>query len=306
MRRPKTDRRVVTGARWVCLLIFGVLATAACQTGASAATPRPAKGWWEAALVPPTEAGWIGWCTEIVTRESTGESCPVDPEAGDPLVDESWGGGGPPPTIEASVVTSGEVTSVFFDRQTVPTRRGPRLPFGLRAARVEIPGVRFSLLGTFPSFTLLNQSGQPLAQPRRKLLIDSVQSAFWQRPQHPPRGICALSSRLSGLTAQWGKVALHAEGRNGILGQGFLSCADTEYFLHKWPLQATVLLNGQTPGAPPAALPNMKPLAKHPGIWVERGMLARRSKHTWLLVKGGHGLAQQIEVLDSLQVRVSV
>lgn len=292
----------------VSLLLFSALPSPGYADSGTVPAPRAADSRWEVALVPPLTAGWIGWCSQVVTPSSSGGGCPVDPEVGEPLVDEGWSGSAPPPTVEGYVITSGEVSSVSLGGgQTIPTRSQPRLPFGLRAALIEIPGAQlFGLTPSFRSFTLLSQAGQPLPQPRRPFHIDSVPTKFWKHPKRPPRGICALSSRLAGLKAEWGSVALHAAGRKGIIGQGFLSCIETEYHLHHGWLQATLLLNGETPGAPPATLPNMKPLARHKAIMVEHGVLARRLHNAWLLVTGGSDLAQRIEVLDALRARVSL
>jgi hypothetical protein len=290
----------------LCLLVSLAFAAAGYAKNVSVPTPRAADGQWEIALVPPLTAGWIGWCSEVVKPSRSGGSCPVDPESGEPLVDEGWSGSAPPPTAEGYVITSGEVSSVSVGgSSSIMTRSQPRLPFGLRAALVEIPGIKlFDLTRTFRSFTLLGNAGQPLSQPRTQFRVDSVPTKFWQRPKHPPRGVCALSSGLTGLKAEWGSVALHAAGRKGILGQGFLSCIETEYYMRHWPLQATLLLNGETPGAPPATLPNMRPLPRHHAIMVEHGVLARRLQNAWLLVTGGSGLAQRIEVLDGLRAKI--
>jgi hypothetical protein len=302
---PMRVRVAAAGAVW-CLLISLAFAVVGYAKNGGVWAPRAAEGRWEVALVPPLSAGWIGWCSEVLRPSTSGGSCPVDPEVGEPLVDEGWSGSAPPPTVEGYVMTSSEVSSVSVGgSQAIPTRSQPRLPFGLRAALVEMPGVKlFDLARQFRSFTLLGQAGQPLHQSRRQFPVDSVPTKFWQRPKDPPRGVCALSSGLAGLKAEWGSVALHTAGRKGILGQGFLSCIETEYYMRHWPLQATLLLNGETPGAPPAALPNMRPLPRHHAIMVERGVLARRLHDAWLLVTGGSGLAQRIEVLDALRAKV--
>jgi hypothetical protein len=299
--------RLIAAHAGGCLLLSLAFASASLADSTAPGVPRADAGRWEVALVPPEQAGWIGWCSEVVDADSSGGSCPVQPMMGERLIDEGWSASGPPQTVKGFVITSVEATSVTVPgAPPIPTISQPRLPFGLRAATVEIPGAQ--LFEGFPlrSFTVIGESGQALPDPRAELGSLSVQTKFWKRPQTPPPGICQLSTRHAGLIAARGNVALEAAGQKGILGQGFLSCIDTEYSFGHSFLHATLLLNGASPGSRPAPLPNMKPLADHRDVVVEGGVVARRRGNAWLLVRGGRGVAQRVQVLDALRPSTSL
>jgi hypothetical protein len=94
----------------------------------------------------------------------------------------------------------------------------------------------------------------------------------------------------------------------GIIGRVFLSCADTEYYLHNWPLDAGVLLDAGHPGTPPAPLPDMKAVHGHAGVFTAPGeggaLTARRVGNAWLVVDGGSGQGQRLAVLADLRAIV--
>jgi hypothetical protein len=91
-------------------------------------------------------------------------------------------------------------------------------------------------------------------------------------------------------------------------GELFLSCVDTEFYLHGWPLDAAVLLNAEHPGRSPGQIPSATPLAGHPDeLDAELGnssvsLTARRVGAAWLVVAGGRNLAQRLRVLDALRI----
>jgi len=63
----------------------------------------------------------------------------------------------------------------------------------------------------------------------------------WYRPQHPAHGVCSIEATgLRGITAQWGHVVSRLKSAKGIIGDGFISCIDTEYYFQKWPFDAAV------------------------------------------------------------------
>jgi hypothetical protein len=118
------------------------------------------------------------------------------------------------------------------------------------------------------------------------------------------RGPCSLrAGGLSGLTAQWSHVASVIRPFSGtLIGRGFFSCIDTEYYLHKWPLDAAILLDAAHPGVLPAAIPGLEPVPGERGYFNGPGdfkgeLTATRFGNAWLVVAGGSGLAQRIEVL---------
>jgi hypothetical protein len=88
------------------------------------------------------------------------------------------------------------------------------------------------------------------------------------------------------------------------VGELFSSCIDTESFLHGWPLLVGVLVDARRPGQVLGAIPGAQPVTRRPGTAdFEAGNLtARRSGYAWLVVQGGHRLAQRLRVLDALRI----
>lgn len=139
---------------------------------------------------------------------------------------------------------------------------------------------------------------------------------------HPGPGVCEL--------AQHGLPALHAEFGHTIaaispdpdaIGEVFVSCIDAEYYLHGWPLQAGVLLDGHRPGQVLGPIPGARPVPGHPDMvnlplgrvpWKYDGPIsadspqfslsAKRVGNAWLVVQGGSGLAQRVQVLHALRI----
>ncbi len=135
---------------------------------------------------------------------------------------------------------------------------------------------------------------------------------WWQSPSTPPAGPCQLDAAgVSGLTAQWGQIAASIKPYpRKIIGRAFFSCASTEYYLHRWPLETAILLDAQHPGSPPAAIPGMHAVPGAPGVYEARGafdgdLTARRQGNAWLVVAGGSGLEQRLEVLRHLTTTIS-
>jgi hypothetical protein len=96
-----------------------------------------------------------------------------------------------------------------------------------------------------------------------------------------------------------------------IAGRAFFSCIDTEYFLHHWPLDAAILLDAQHPGRAPAGIPEMTAVGGAPGYfnvpsrW-NGAITARRVGAAWMVVAGGSGTAQRVDVLRHLTASVSL
>ena len=92
-------------------------------------------------------------------------------------------------------------------------------------------------------------------------------------------------------------------------GEVFLSCIDTEYYLHGWPLEVAVLLDAQHPGATLGSIPAARPVPGHPlTVNVPAGpfpgaLTARRTGNAWLVVQGGANQAQRLRVLQALKIR---
>jgi hypothetical protein len=137
-----------------------------------------------------------------------------------------------------------------------------------------------------------------------------------------PNGPCQIrATGIPALHPQWGFVAHKiAPYRGRIVGGAFYSCISVEYYLHNWPLIAAILVDAQHPGRTPGAIPEMKPLsaaaaraagaAAAPGVFDAPGNTfngeetAMRSGNHWLVVAGGSGVAQRLEVLRHLRASV--
>jgi hypothetical protein len=89
-----------------------------------------------------------------------------------------------------------------------------------------------------------------------------------------------------------------------------MSCVDITYFyLGEHALTAAVLLNASHPGTTPPSLPDMKPLAGHPGIFEapdSQEMAARRIPGAWLVVEENDGIGLRVpaELLKSLRATI--
>ena len=89
------------------------------------------------------------------------------------------------------------------------------------------------------------------------------------------------------------------------VGELFVSRVSTEYYLHGWPMVAAVLLDARYPGARLGPIPGARPVPGHPSAvdFADGSLSARRIGNAWLVVKGGSGTAQRLQVLDALTVR---
>jgi hypothetical protein len=284
--------------------------SAAVETQAARGVSASAGGY-GLVLVAPVQGGLVGWCMAYQTPHRSGGKCPVIPTAERPIVAEAWGAGATSAT-EVVMLTTSEVAtvSVAGGRSPVATRAEAGLPYGLRAAYVEIPGPE-APPARRPRITPLGAGGQAIAQPGPASTPPGygLPTRSWQRPAHAPRGVCAISATpLSGLSAQSGHVVVALRSFRGIIGRPFLSCVDTEYRLNNALLDAGVVLDAAHPGAVPAALPGMKAVPGHGGVFQAPGwdgrLIGRRTHGAWLLVEGGNGLSQRLTVLEHLRAAV--
>jgi hypothetical protein len=141
------------------------------------------------------------------------------------------------------------------------------------------------------------------------------------RPQGPRRtrpgpGVCELAQHgLPALRAQWGSTVTSISPVKDALGEVFVSCIDVGYFLDGWPLLVGVLLDGHRPGQVLGPIPGARPVPGQPGIvdlaagqfpssvWTRKfGVTAKRVGNAWLVVQGGSGLAQRVQVLGALRI----
>jgi hypothetical protein len=133
---------------------------------------------------------------------------------------------------------------------------------------------------------------------------------------HPGPGVCELAQHgLPALHAQWGHTVPWISPVHDALGEEFLSCLDAAYYLHGWPLDVFVLLDGHQPGQVLGPIPGARPVAGQPGIvnlatgqfpssLFSRnfGVTAKRVGNAWLVAQGGSGLAQRVQVLNALRI----
>jgi len=138
----------------------------------------------------------------------------------------------------------------------------------------------------------------------------------YHQPAHPGPGVCELSQHgLPALHAQFGETIAWITPVKDALGEVFLSCIDAEYYLHGWPIEAAVLLDGRQPGQVPGPIPGARPVPGQPGIvdlptghfpssLFSRnfGVTAKRVGDAWLVAQGGYDLAQRVQVLNALRI----
>lgn len=240
-------------------------------------------------------------------------------------------------------LTGPEVAAIHFDGRTIRTFTSPQLPTGDRVAVFFLPaGAPAAVVAGSERITgnstrvpagpggatrriraaalvPLDAAGQVI--PVRPSNQDEFPStAFWQAPSavtptiheppyhgptHPGPGACELGqSRLPGLTPEWGHTLARITPITGAQGELLLSCIDTHYYLHGWPLTAAVLLNAQHPGAAPGPLPGTMQVVGATGIvdYPGAGLSGRRIGNAWLVVSGGSGTAQRLRVLAALHI----
>ena len=275
------------------------------------------------ALVPPLQGGWAGWCVTVNENVGCGGTEYV---ASRPVVSEYWTAGyapGGPGTTTGWALVTHEVAAVEIEGdRRFPTRAEPVLPDDLRAVIIELsvgagqpqPGNQLP----YPRFVPLNAAGHVIAQrpaPSASFRV-SLPVTGWHAPALSPNdGVCSIGAHgLSGLAAQAGSVMTTVPSYTNSLGRPFISCANTEYVYGRASIHAAILLDAAHAGNAPAALPGMRPLRGHPGIFSAPGaegrLLARRVPHAWLAVEGGgrgsSGSAARLAVLDHLLATVRV
>jgi hypothetical protein len=168
--------------------------------------------------------------------------------------------------------------------------------------------------GATPTLLATAANGKPLAyfnpEPASRA---SIGVRWWARPEPLAPGPCQIGAHgLAALEPEWGHVAATIRPYPAkIIGRAFFSCADSEYYLHNWPLETAILLDAQHPGVPPASIPGMKPAPHLRGVFNAPGdwhgeITATRHGNAWLVVAGGSGLKQRIEVLRHLTATVSL
>jgi hypothetical protein len=255
-----------------------------------------------------------------------------------------WSGGTAPRGDTVAVAVIGpQVAAVRVGDRTIRTSTSAQLPAGDRAAvfflaagspqpivgwrpgdpihsHLRVPtGPGPNQWRDIPTIALLplDPSGHVLST--TFTYPDGPFPSFWQTPaavtpnnhQAPyhgptrPDGVCRLARHgLPGLTPAWGHTIDRIAPASDSLGELFLSCVDSEYYLHGWPLAVGVLLDARLPGQVLGALPGARPVPGHPGEVESAGasLSALRIGNAWLVVRGGSGSAQRLRVLAALRI----
>jgi hypothetical protein len=241
-------------------------------------------------------------------------------------------------------LTGPAVAAVRFGSRTIRTFSSPELPVGDRAAVFFIPQgapaltldwrpgqpirsvvhipvmpektaglMQVTMLAVLP----LDDHGNPIAT--HATIPPTPFAYYWHAPgaittgtalpphpaTHPRPGVCQLAQHsLAALRPEWGTVITQVLPAKNAVGELFLSCVSTEYYLHGWPLTVGVLVDARRPGQVLGAIPGARPVAVRPAtVNFEAGNLtARRSGNAWLVVQGGSGVAQRLRILGALHI----
>jgi hypothetical protein len=210
---------------------------------------------------------------------------------------------------------AGSPQTTFGWRSGQPIRSYVRLPSGPHPGSDPNKWTKFPTIALLP----LDASGHVLASTFS--YPDPAFQFFWQAPkavtpnnEQPPYhgptrpradAICALGQNgLRALTPVWGDTILRIKPVPNSLGALFLSCVDTEYYLHGWPLATGLLLDARRPGQVLGALPGTHPVPGVPGAvdFPSANLSARRIGNAWLVVRGGSGTRQRLSALEALRI----
>lgn len=236
-------------------------------------------------VTPSLQAGNVGVCVRVVAEE--GCNGPY-PSAAYPIY-----GGAEGFSPEEKVGPEGEIDAIFTGPGvaamrvahvgTFKAQRAAGLPPGARQivfyrapgsrGTVLAPGLDPQMLRGFerarrgPALTetLLDASGHPIRV--GKPVTFQLPNSYWQGAQAPPAaGRCAIRSALAGVRTEWGEVARRIAGDPGISTAGWLTCLNAWFSSDAGSFEAAILLNGSSPGRPPAMLWGAIPLPGHPGM----------------------------------------
>ena len=241
-------------------------------------------------------------------------------------------------TISSPALPTGDRAAVFFVPAKGPGFLIPGLPVGPSPVGPS-PGKHPSRMKNIPTIRPLDRSGRVIATqlttppnegpPLTWMAPDAV-TRWWPLPfgtvpyhhpgyhgrTHPGPGVCELAQHgLPALHAQWGHTVAWISPVHDALGEVFLSCIDAAYYLHGWPFDVAVLLDGRQPGQVLGPIPGARPVPGRPEVVSlatgqfpsslftrNFGVTAKRVGNAWLVVQGGSGLAQRLQVLNALRI----
>ncbi len=268
-------------------------------------------------LSPNLEGGQAGWCVLISQRGGATGTCGPLPTDGHPLVTRMSGWSHGERDQTTTEITAPRVASFLVDgTRRVATKALPGLPYGLRVGVIHTP-LRGSLerrgAPRPPTVVPLDARGARITESRD---YGAVWFRDWNRPAAPLNGPCGLhASGLPGVTAEWGQVATALRPYPArIIGRGFLSCVDTEYYVPGRGLRAAVLLDAADPGhVAPAPVPGLHAIPQAPGLFNGSGdygfrgpMSAKREGNAWIVVAGGGRNAEEARVRLLRHLTVSI
>jgi hypothetical protein len=215
-------------------------------------------------------------------------------------------------------------------RLVIAPRREGGLPAGDRAVvfylpagspQIDPPWFPVAQLGRNPaaktlSVVAVGRDGTtiPIRQSSQQFRLPA---RYWQRPEKPPRGACALAAP-SRYRALRGTTAVRLEPEPEVEGAALTSCLSVDYNVAGTPLTAAVLVNAKSPRSAAPAMFGATTVAGQAGM-VNReentglhtstriAFTARRDGLAWIVVEGGSGLAERIQALHALRiVRIEV
>ncbi len=308
---------------WVCVCLLFVTSCAKSEKATDGRTGNGSIGTVVVSqnvvlLLPFVTGGEGGWCITIKP-----EACPEVRTPNSQVIAENWSGGGPPPVTYGFALTTSKVTAVLVaGGPMVATRSEPMSPDQLRSVVVELVDAPVRYVPEFKMetavrtlrslyFTPLDSKGVPIRQNAGQPLPQAFTAPGfeWNAGVSAPLGICDLRvTKIIGLKFEQGFGVTSVKPHDGLLGRPFISCVSESYIFAGWPVLASVLLDAVSPGSSPAALPGMKPLTGHPGVFqtvVAGGdAVARRIPHAWILAVKGEGLSQRLALLEHLRATV--
>jgi hypothetical protein len=287
-------------------------------------------------IEPSLDAGQAGWTSSLAYRihaqlEGGGGG------GGYPTKQSPFFGGGgfsgyaaghaPPGDVVDYFLTGPGVAAIRVGKEIIETRTGSNIPAGDRAVVFFEPASAPAVVtrGPFPFPWIralpldagghLIRTGPAAEFPERETFWQAPSAGYSSQPpftgpDHPLPGACELSEHgLPALTPEFGHVIGRIRAVSRAQGEVFLSCIDTTYYLHGWPLVAAVLVDAKHPGRAPGSIPGAHPVRGHLGtVNLPAGsfpgaLTGRRVGQAWLVVQGGASLRQRLRVLEALRIQ---